>query len=125
MKQRRALAALQSGEVERGGVLSLLRAFLTLVLLGAALAARADDSATAMYAGAQLRLAQSELDGARAALHAHDYARARQLAAQAQLDCRLAWAMSDSHAVRRAAVELNLQAERLRWQGLVAAGAAR
>lgn len=105
--------------------MSVLRLVLAALLLAASGAPRADDSATAAYAGAQLRLAQSALDGARAALQNQDYARARQLAAQAQLDCRLAWAMSDSHAVRRAAVELNRQAERLRWQGLVAAGGAR
>jgi hypothetical protein len=80
------------------------------------------DPATAHFAGAQLRMAEAALDQARAALKAHDYARARQLAAQAGLDARLAWGMTKSTLVRRAAVEVNRHAERLRWRGLMAAG---
>jgi hypothetical protein len=73
---------------------------------------------TARYAAAQLALAQSELDGARAALQMHDYPLARQLAAQADLDARLAWAMSDSPFLRRAALDLARRADRLRTQGV-------
>lgn len=90
-----------------------------LILLAACTALRADPAA-ARFAGAQLEYAEAALEQARAALHAHDYAGARRLAAQAGLDARLAWGMSESEAVRRAAVELNRQAERVRWRGLLA-----
>ena len=94
---------------------------VALILLGACSVLRAEPP-TAQFAGAQLRVAEAALDQARAALQARDYPAARQLAAQAGLDARLAWGMSESNVVRRAAVEVNRQAERLRWRGLVAAG---
>jgi hypothetical protein len=98
-----------------------LRRALSILLLGACTALRAE-LPTAPYAAGQLELAQAELDGARGALEMQDYAMARQLAAQAQLDARLAWAMTDSPFVRRAALEIGMRAERLRLQGSPAAG---
>jgi len=77
---------------------------------------------TAAYAAAQLDMAQAELDGARAALQTNDRARALQLAAQAQLDARLAWGMTDSPFVRREALELAWRAERIGAPGVLAAG---
>ena len=99
-----------------------LRTVAALVLLTVFSAARADP-AVAQFAGAQLGMAEAALEQARAALKAHDYALARRLAAQAALDARLAWRMSSSEALRRAAVEVNRRADRVRWRGLVAAGA--
>jgi hypothetical protein len=109
----------QPGEGTPGGFVKKIA--VSLLLLGACTALRADPPA-AQFAGAQLGMAEAALEQARAALQAHDYPRARQLAAQAGLDARLAWGMTDSAAVRRAAVEVNRQAERLRWRSLVAAG---
>ena len=60
------------------------------------------------------------LEQARTALAAHDFAKAMRLAAQASLDARLAWSMTDSPALRRAATEVNRQAEGLRSRGLLA-----
>ena len=93
-----------------------------LVLLAAALTARAEPP-VGQFAGAQLGMAEAALEEARAALEANDYAAARRYAAQAGLDARLAWRMTESQALRRAAVEVNRRAERLRWRGLMAAGA--
>jgi hypothetical protein len=101
----------------------MLRALLTLLLLSACTVLRAEPP-TAPYAGAQLRFAEAELDGAIAALRINDHARARQLAAQAQLDARLAWGMTRSPFVRRAALELARRAERLRSRGVLAGGVA-
>jgi hypothetical protein len=98
------------------------RLALTLLLLSACTGLRADPPA-AQFAGAQLRMAEAALEMARAALQAHDYSRARQLASQAGLDAQLAWGMTESGAVRRAAVDINRQAERLRSRGVLAGGA--
>ena len=97
---------------------------VALLLLSVLSAARAEPPA-AQFAGAQLGMAEAALEQARAALALHEYPKARQLAAQAALDARLAWGMSESPAVRRVAVEVSRQAERLRWRGVVAAGAPR
>jgi hypothetical protein len=98
-----------------------------IVLTGLALACGAAplraEPDTAQYAPAQLEVAQAQLEQAQVALAQHDYAAARRLAAQAQLDARLAWSMTESPFLRRAAVELNRRAERLRRRGLLAAGA--
>jgi hypothetical protein len=67
-------------------------------------------------------MADAALEQARAALETHDYAMVQRLAAQASLDARLAWGMADSDAVRRAAIEVNRRAERLRSRGVLAAG---
>jgi hypothetical protein len=101
-----------------------LMRIVALVLLAAFGAARAEPP-TAQFAGAQLGMAEAALEHARAALALHDYPKATQLAAQAALDAQLAWRMSESAAVRRAAVEVKRQAERLRWRGLLAGGRAR
>jgi hypothetical protein len=98
------------------------RLALAVVLLGTCAALHAEPP-VAQFAGAQLRMAQAALDRARAALERHDFRTARHHAAQAALDARLAWGMTDSAAVRRFAIELNGQAERLRWRGIMAAGA--
>lgn len=91
-----------------------------MILLGASSAVRAEPP-TARYAAAQLELAQSELDGASGALRMQDYASARQLAAQAHLDARLAWGMTESPFVRRAALDIVRRADRLRGQGVLSA----
>ena len=108
------LAAVASERGSRGRFV----ANIAVVLLGAFPAAHADP-ATAQFAGAQLLMAQTALEGARAALQQHDYAMARRLAAQASLDARLAWGMTDSAAARRDAAEFSRQAERLRWRSML------
>ena len=99
-----------------------IRTLVALALLTVFGAVRADP-AVAQFAGGQLAMAEAALEQARAALQAHDYALVRRLAAQAALDARLAWSMTGSVPLRRAAVEVNRRAERLCWRGLVAAGA--
>jgi hypothetical protein len=73
------------------------------------------ESAVAPFAAAQLRLAQSELRRAEEALAGGDYDLARRLAAQAALDARLAWSMTESGFLRRDAAELHEESARLRW----------
>jgi hypothetical protein len=101
--------------------LGMQRCAVALAVLGAVAAARAEPP-TAQFAGAQLLMAQTALEGARAALEQHDYAMARRFAAQASLDARLAWRMTDSEAARHDAVELSRQAETLRWRSVVGSG---
>ena len=101
----------------------MLRLAALVFFLGASSALYADP-ATAPYAGTQLRVAEETLEQATAALAVHNYAKALQLAAQASLDARLAWSMTDSQVLRRAAVEVNRRAERLRSRSLIA-GASR
>ena len=96
------------------------RVIIFSLLAGASSALRADP-ATALFAGGQLNFAQSELDEARRALLTNDYTLARRLAAQASLDARLAWGMTDSAFVRRDALEVERQANRLGAQGVVSA----
>jgi hypothetical protein len=91
-----------------------------VILFGACTALRAEPP-TAQFAAAQLELAQSELDEATGALRMQDYAQARQLAAQAHLDARLAWGMTESPFVRRGALEVARRADRLRAQGVLSA----
>jgi IS5 family transposase len=81
------------------------------------------DPAVAQFAGAQLAMAEAALEQASAALQANEYASARRLAAQAALDARLAWGMTSSQVLRKAAMEVSRRAERLRWRGVMAAGA--
>jgi Domain of unknown function (DUF4398) len=80
------------------------------------------DPAIARFAGAQLDMAERALEHARMAMQAQNYPLAYRLAAQAGLDARLAWSMTRSEVLRRAAMEVNRRAERLRWRGLVASG---
>ena len=96
-------------------------AAVLMLMLAGCFGARADPG-VAQFAGAQLGMAEAALEHARHALQAHDYAAARRFAAQAALDARLAWSMSQSEPLRRAAAEVNRRAERLRWRGLAAAG---
>ena len=97
----------------------MIRPAALVVLLGLSGVLHADP-ATAPYAADQLRFAEDTLEQARTALAAHDFAKAMRLAAQASLDARLAWSMSDSSTLRRAAVEVNRQAQGLRSRGLIA-----
>ena len=80
---------------------------------------------TERYAAAQLAYAEVELERAEQALAGGNYALARRLARQAGLDARLAWSMTDSAAVRRAAAglsgdsaQLSLKAQQLLADGL-------
>lgn len=79
----------------------------------------------AAFAPGQLRFAERELQRAEEALARGDYDLARQLAAQAGLDARIAWGMSDSAFLRRDAAALHEDSARLRWlaarEGLSAA----
>ena len=103
------------------GYASSLRLVALIVLQGAGSAVHAEPP-TAPYAAAQLQVARSELEEAEAALAAQEYALARRLAAQAHLDARLAWGMTDSAFVRRDALELAGMVDRLRSR-VVSAGA--
>jgi hypothetical protein len=98
------------------------RPALAGLLLVAAVCSTRADPAVAQFAGAQLDMAQAQLDQARAALRTHDYATARRLAALAGLDARLAWGMTESDALRRLAIEVGREAERLRSRSLLSAG---
>ena len=66
------------------------------------------------YPPVELRLAREELDGARLALDAREYERARRLAEQASADARLAEARAVTESTRQAARELRLSIEILR-----------
>ena len=72
--------------------------------------------ATELFAPAQLRMAESYLEQARAAQAIGEYDRARRLAQQAALDARLAWGMSDSPYLRRSAAEVHERSARLRYE---------
>ena len=61
---------------------------------------------TARYAPAQLRMAEIELEHAAAAKARGDLALAERFAAQAELDARLAWTMTNSVVLREEALEL-------------------
>lgn len=83
--------------------------FLRLVLacfLLIAPAASHGERATERYAPAQLRVAQDLLERARAAAVLGDVQRAGRLAWQANLDARLAWAMSESERLRADAARI-------------------
>lgn len=82
------------------------------LLLSASVCAQ---QATAAFAPAQLRLAEAELQRAGEALSRRDYDRARELAALAGLDARIAYGMSDSAFLRRDAAELHERSAHLRW----------
>lgn len=73
----------------------------------------AAQSATARYAPDQLEMAQQSMQRAREALLMGDGSLAGQLAWQASVDARLAWAMSDAAAVRAPAAEIATEAARL------------
>jgi hypothetical protein len=89
---------------------------LTLVLAGMLLCGPAcAQSAVADLAPGQLRYAERWLLQARDALAQRDYERARRLAAQAGLDARLAYRMSDSQFLRLDARRIHEESARLRW----------
>jgi hypothetical protein len=102
-----------------------MRRGLILVLMALACGTASGESPIAGFAPAQLRLAESELQRAREALAQGDYERAQQLAAQAGLDARLAYGMSDSQFLRRDARQLHEQSARLRWLASGPAAASR
>ena len=82
------------------------RALVVLVLALAGAPAAHAELATERYAPAQIRMAQDVLERARAAAALGDVARAGKLAWQASLDARLAWAMTESAALRADAAEV-------------------
>ncbi|MFN2645809.1 MAG: DUF4398 domain-containing protein [Burkholderiales bacterium] len=88
-----------------------------LLAAAMALGVRAHDvqaePATARYAPTQLEAARDELSRASAAARRGESARAAWLASQAVLDARIAWAMSESAALRRQASEIVLASDRL------------
>lgn len=90
---------------------------LTL-LLALALAAPAAlaEPATALFAPAQLGMAQAELERAEAAAALGEYDIARKFAVQAGFDARLAWGMTDSQFLRRDAAQVHRQSLELRAQ---------
>jgi hypothetical protein len=87
-----------------------LRALCLLALAFAASSAAQAEPATARYAPAQLGFAETELQRAGEASARGDVLLAQQLSAQARLDARLAWSMSGSKALRRAAAEIHRRA---------------
>ena len=72
----------------------------------------------AAFAPAQLRLAEDVLQRAEEALAQRDFELARRLAAQAGLDARLAYGMTDSAFLRRDAARVHERSARLRWLSL-------
>ena len=92
----------------------LRRLILAAMVLLAPAIARGEPPIAA-FAPAQLRLAENILLRAEEALAQRDYALARRLAAQAGLDARLAYGMSDSAFLRRDAARVHERSARLRW----------
>jgi hypothetical protein len=90
-----------------------LRVLCLLALACASCSAARAEPATARYAPAQLGFAETELQRASEASMRGDILLAKLLSAQARLDARLAWSMSESKALRRAAAEVHRRAVRL------------
>jgi hypothetical protein len=84
-----------------------LRALCLLALAFAGSSAALAEPATARYAPAQLGFAETQLQRASEASARGDVLLAQRLTAQARLDARLAWSMSESKALRRAAAEIH------------------
>lgn len=82
--------------------------------------AAAAENATARYAPAQLEMAQQSMQRAREAMLMGEGPLAAQLAWQASVDARLAWAMSDAAAVRAPAAAIAAEAARLVRQAAAA-----
>ena len=80
----------------------------------------AAQSATARYAPDQLEMAQQSMQRAREALLMGEGSLAGQLAWEASVDARLAWAMSDAADVRAPAAAIAAEAERLVRQAALA-----
>ncbi len=89
------------------------------LLLALAAGAGHADPATHGLAPGQLRWAEASLQRAQEALAQGDYDLARRLAAQAQLDARLAWSMTDSQFLRRDAAQIHEQGARLRYESVI------
>jgi hypothetical protein len=87
-----------------------LRVLCLLALAFATCSAAQAEPATARYASAQLGFAQTELQHAGEASVRGELLLAPRLSAQARLDARLAWSMSESKALRRAAAEVHRRA---------------
>jgi hypothetical protein len=85
---------------------------LSLVLFLAVPAARAGE-ATERYAPAQLRVAQTLFEQARARAAVGEVEAARRLAWQASFDARLAWGMTESTELRAEAAEVGSAASAL------------
>ena len=79
-----------------------LSAVCAVALLALSAMSAQAQPATARYASDQLRSAETLLKRAENARARGEYEQARRLAAQAQIDARLAWAMSDSDHMRSA-----------------------
>lgn len=101
------------------------RAFCALAASACLAAPVQAERPTERYAGAQLDYAEAELERAERALAGGNYVLARRLARQAGLDARLAWSMTDSASLRRAAAalseessQLSLEAQQLLADGL-------
>ncbi len=84
-----------------------MRALCVLALAFAAGSAAQAEPATTRYAPAQLGFAETELQQASEASARGDLLLAQRLTAQARLDARLAWSMSESKALRRSAAEIH------------------
>ncbi len=93
----------------------MLRRLILAALVALAPAMAWGQTPIAAFAPGQLRLAERILGRAEEALAQRDYDLARQLAAQAGLDARLAYAMSDSAFLRRDAARLHERSAHLRW----------
>jgi len=93
-----------------------VRILCCLLLLLSASLASAGPQAVAAFAPAQLRIAEQALREAGEARAEGDYRRAGRLAAMAELDARLAWAMSDSQLLRRLAAGISQCAALVRAQ---------
>ena len=89
-----------------------VRAVCVLALAVAACGAARAEPATARYAAAQLGFAETGLQRASEASALGDLLLAQRLSAQARLDARLAWSMTESKALRRAAAEVHRRALR-------------
>ena len=90
-----------------------MRFLLIAACLALPVGALAQGRATERYASAQLEMAQSSLELARQAAAAGDAMLVGSYAWGASIDARLAWAMSDSHAVRGPAARVLEEASRL------------
>ena len=91
------------------GLYRRLASALALVVYLAAYA----EPPTARYASTQIDVAHAELEQARAAAALGDEREAGRLAWSAQLDARIAWAMSDSAPLRSQAAGISQGAARL------------
>jgi hypothetical protein len=91
----------------------MIRCLFLLVLAFGSHALHAEP-ATARYAPHQLEVGRGAMTRAEQLLRRGETAAARRLAAQAALDARLAWAMTDSAYLREQAVALYSRSEALR-----------